>query len=82
MAYKDRFGGTDIRKGKIDNLSIGWDCDGEMEDPKQRYPVFLFTPDMGNTNEHYHIQLDKKQAKLLAKWLQDYLSNGKTRWKK
>lgn len=82
MAYKDRFGITDICTKEYNNLSISWDCDGDREDPKQRYPVLLFTPSMNNTDTHYHIQLDKKEAQKLAKWLQDHLANKKTRWRK
>lgn len=82
MAYKDRYGSTDIRTGRIDNLSIGWDYEDNPEDVKQRKPVFLFTPDMKDTNTHYHIELDRRQARKLRDWLTSYLNNEPTKHKK
>jgi hypothetical protein len=48
MAYRNRFGSTNIRKGRIDNLSINWDFDYNEDSIRECYPVFLFTPDMEN----------------------------------
>lgn len=73
MAYDDKFGITKISKGKIDNLSISWDYESDPDDKTQRRPIFLFTPNMDNTNEHFHIELTRKQARVLSKWLIDYL---------
>ena len=75
MSYKDKYGITPIKKNKIDNFSINWDYDDNPNDKNQRFPVFLFTPDMKDTNTHYHIVLGKNQAKVLRDWLSDYLKD-------
>ncbi len=82
MSYKDRYGSTKLRDTKLDNLSIGWDnfvnSSENFDKPKyakNRIPVFLFTPNMEDTNEHHHIMLNKKQAKVLRDWLNDYLKD-------
>lgn len=73
MAYTDRYGSTTLRKDKIDHLSIAWDYDDDESDKFQRFPVFLFTPDMDNTNNHFHIPLNREQALVLRFWLEDFL---------
>lgn len=75
MAYKHRFGITNIKKSKFSNLSISWDFDNDEKDVGQRMPILFFTPDMSNKNEHHHISLNHKQAKALCKWLGDYLED-------
>jgi len=70
MGYKNKFGNTLINDERFNNLQINWDYD---KDPNKKYPVLLFTPDMQDTNKHYHLALNKKQTKKLLKWLQDYL---------
>lgn len=82
MAYKDRYGITKIRKDRRDNLSIGWDNFVNSaktfdlpKNAKNRIPVFLFTPDMEDTNNHHHIMLNKKQAEILRDWLNAYLKD-------
>lgn len=84
MAYKDRYGITKIRNSKHDNLSIGWDnfknSAKNFADPKfkkNRVPVFLYTPSMEETDTHYHIELNKKQARELRDWLNEYLKDTK-----
>lgn len=77
MAYKNKFGITKIISSKRKNLDISWDCEEDPKDKKQRKPVFLFTPDMDNTINHFHIELDKKQAVKLRDWLNDYLKDKK-----
>ena len=79
MAYKDNYGITKIRSQKIDNLSINWDADNyvSLSPKKLRYPVLLYTPDMNDTNEHYHIRLSRVQAKKLKDWLEAYLKDVK-----
>lgn len=53
-----------LRKNRRNNLHISWDeSDGF---------VFLFTQDMENTGNHYHIKLTDKQAMRLSTFL-----NGK-----
>lgn len=81
MAYKDRYGSTDICDGRIDNLSIGWDYEDDPEDASQRYPVFLFIPDTEHHN-HYHIELDREKAQILRDWLDDFLQNKPTTYRK
>lgn len=79
MSYKKhRYGSTTIRSEQRDNLSIGWDADvyePETCSKSRRYPVFLYTPDMRDLNTHYHISLNKQQAKQLKQWLEDYLED-------
>jgi hypothetical protein len=71
--FGDRYGITQIRDGRRDNLSIGLEYDDNPEDAAQLYPVFLFTPDMRNTIEHHHIPLNVSQAKQLRDWLTQFL---------
>ena len=73
MSYKDRHGSTPINKGKSNNLTIHWDYDDDSEDIKQRTPILFYTPWMEDTNTHYHIRLDKDQAKIMRDWLDEYL---------
>ncbi len=70
MAFSKKFGSTEIKKGRIDNLGISWGYD---IDPKKRFPILFFTPDMTDTNTHYHIQLTTNQARVLKKWLDEFL---------
>lgn len=75
MSYKSKFGITKIINSKYGNLSISWDSqDPNPKNKRGQRPVFLYTPNMDNTNEHYHIALTRKQAKILSKWLIDYLN--------
>jgi hypothetical protein len=60
MGYKNKFGYTKIKSKQINNFIISWDYNTT---PKSKFPVFLFTPDMDDTNNHYHIKLDKTQAR-------------------
>ena len=53
--------GESIRDTERDNLYIGWDDEDGF--------VFLFTPDMGNTDTHYHIELSTKSAARLGLFL-------------
>lgn len=75
MAYKNKFGITKIITSKRNNLDISWDCDDLKS--KNRKPVFLFTPNMDNIINHFHIELSKKQAVKLRDWLADYLKDVK-----
>jgi hypothetical protein len=70
--YKDRFGVTKILG---DNLQISWDYDDNEHDLTQRKATLLYTPDMGNTNTHYHISLDQLQAKNLREWLDEFIAD-------
>ena len=78
MAYKNKYGITKIKSKRIDNFSIGWDYRNyDPNNKRDRFPVFLFTPDMEDTKNHYHIVLDRKQSKILKKWLEDFLKDTK-----
>jgi len=81
MAYKDRFGKTDIIKtSTCEYLGISWDCYDDPDDITQRTPVLLFTPDIDKC-EHYHVGLTREEAQILRDWLTDFLENKETRWK-
>lgn len=58
--------GASIRDTEYNNLYIGWDDEDGF--------VFLFTPDMGNTDTHYHIELTEDQATQLALFLNKKLA--------
>jgi hypothetical protein len=64
----------ELKAGKRDNLQINLDFDFNPLDP---YPVFLFTPNMEDTNQHYHISLNKNEAKALQSWLTKYIQRIK-----
>lgn len=53
--------GENIRDTERDNLYIG--CDDEDGF------VMLFTPDMTNTDTHYHVELSEDRATRLARFL-------------
>lgn len=72
MSYQSKHGITEITSGTIDNLSISVDSDYK-DSPK--YPVLLYTPDMGNKIEHHHIVLTRENAADLLIWLQHYLQD-------
>lgn len=67
MSFKSRFGITNIKNGKIDNFSLSIDENNSIK------PVILYTPDMNNTNEHFHIELSKTEATKLRDWLNSFL---------
>ena len=73
MSYEDKFGITEIRTGQIDRLSLSYDYE---TDPKQRYPVFLYTPDMEDKSHgcphHAHIHFTPEQAKVMRDWFIAY----------
>jgi hypothetical protein len=61
MGYKNKF---------RESLDISWDYD---TNPKKIYPVLLFTPNSKNIDEHFHISLNRREAKILKTWLDEYL---------
>jgi hypothetical protein len=79
MAYKHLHGHTTIRKERLNNLSVSLDYDSN---PKRLYPVLLFTPSMSNLDNHHHIALSKKQARIFRDWLNEYLKDEKKGFKK
>ncbi len=75
MGYRNKYGRTVLKKERFNNLQLGWEYD---RDPKKNFPSLLFTPDMNNSNVHYHIDLrSKKQVQKLHKWLTEYLKDKK-----
>ncbi len=63
-----------IRSGKLNNLGISLEYDNN---PSKKFPVLFFTPDMSNKMNHYHIDLNAKQVKVLRDWLDDFEKNRK-----
>lgn len=63
MAYEDKYSITDIKDSKYNNLIISID---------EKSPVLLYTPNMDNTAEHFHIELNDKEANKLYMWLMQY----------
>jgi len=73
MSYKrHKYGITKIIKNRFNNLQINWDYITTL---KSKHPVLLFTPDMKDTNNHYHIPLTVKQAIKLRDWLNDFIED-------
>ena len=77
MAYKDKHGIIKIKDSTHNNVSISCDYLNEEGEPVEKVPVLLFTPNMEDTSEHFHIVLDKKEAKKLNTWLTDYFKDNK-----
>lgn len=61
-----------IKTGTTDNLSLSCDCDDDYEVVADRFPVMLYTPDMSNTSEHFHISFSDVEAYKLSRWLDKY----------
>lgn len=51
------------------NLQISEDIDLDGKP----IAVLLFTPDMTNTGNHHHIDIDRVRATALKQWLQEFL---------
>ena len=65
-----------LENGRQDNLEISYEpAQPEFNEPVQA--VFLYTPDMKDTDEHYHISLQPYQAKILHRWLTQFLEENK-----
>jgi hypothetical protein len=73
MAYKNKFGITKIVDKKRDNLSVSFDTGTRRIKKDEVGVVFLYTPDM-DTQEHYHIELNRQEASLLKDWLEAFLN--------
>ena len=71
--YSEKFGLLDICDSEYHKLGVGWDYDSDINDEKTA--TFLFTPDMKNTGEHFHIVLNREQATNLRDWLNEYISD-------
>lgn len=57
-----------------DNLQLHLDYD---TDPKKAYPQLFFTPNMDNTDIHYHIPLSIAEARKMRDWLTKFLKGKK-----
>jgi len=69
MSDKKKFAMTEvIRAENHDHLSISHDDHGEGP-----IAVFLYTPDMNNKMNHFHIELNPDQAEVLREWLDRWL---------
>ena len=66
--YSDRFGITKVRESDQDNLTLSIDID---EKPTA---VMLYIPDI-NDHEHFHIHLNKDQAKIMRDWLSAFIED-------
>ena len=75
MAYKDRFGVTQIRSMRIDNLSVSWDC--SPGDETKKHAVFLYTQDMGYSAHHHHIKMERDKVEFLRNNLLNSLKESK-----
>ena len=73
MSYKSKVGFTALKSQKFDNLSINYDADYDMNNKKQRYAIFLYTPDMDHTDIHYHVAMDLKTCIKLRDWLNQHI---------
>lgn len=62
-----------LRSDKRDNLVISEDVDFD-ETPQA---VLLYTPDMDDTSDHSHIELDINQAEKMYAWLGRFLLKHK-----
>lgn len=62
-----------LRTGRRDNLDISRDTDMDGGP----IAVFLFTPDMDDTSDHYHIELDLETCGKLHDWLGRFLRDNK-----
>lgn len=74
MSYQNKFGITKIIDKKRDNLSVSFDTGTRRFKEDEVGVVFLYTPDMDNTQEHFHIELTRQEASLLKDWLGAFLS--------
>ena len=75
MSFQDRYGSTKIVNRKLDNLSISFDCGTRRFRTDEVGAVFLYTPDMTNTSDHYHIEIKREEAIILKEWLELFLKN-------
>lgn len=75
MSYRSKHGITPVRRGKLNALSISRDFNFN---PEKTYPVLLFTPHMDNTDEHFHIELNRAQALKLRDWLTQWLNDSRS----
>lgn len=60
-----------VRDDRQDNLQLNEDTGRHSEEP---VAVFLFTPDMDNLTDHYHIELDVAQARRTYDWMGEFLA--------
>lgn len=73
MSSKDRYMITKIRDTKYDNVSLSID-ENMDKDEFEVAMVMLYTPDMNNTMDHYHVTFDRERVIALRDWCNDFLS--------
>lgn len=76
MSYRNKYGITKIMRKWNAGLDISWDANNLNGPKNRRHPILLFVSDYSD-GTHYHIELNKTQAKKLHKWLTDYLKDCK-----
>lgn len=59
-----------IRDKPLDNIGMSID---ESVENDEICAMMLFTPDMGDTDEHFHISFDREQATALRNWFNKFL---------
>lgn len=79
MAYKDKYGITEIKETTINALTVSTDEDLDSNGFPCPCAVLLYTPSMGDPDTHYHIPLDFKEARKLKKWLHKFLKEHKVK---
>jgi hypothetical protein len=78
MSYSDKYGITEVFKRKVgdsfETLSISWDFESNEENRKERAAVLLHVP-CEDSDDHSHIVLNIKQAKIMRDWLDSYIKD-------
>jgi hypothetical protein len=70
MSYEDKYGITTIRNNMMNYLEVNKDT-GSGNEP---IAVLFFTPDMLFVDDHFHIELNVKEAKKMAEWLNKFVA--------
>jgi uncharacterized membrane protein YcaP (DUF421 family) len=81
MSYESKYGGTEIFRRKVgdsfESLSISWDYEEKEENRAERAAVLLHIP-YEDKEDHSHISLNLKQAKIMRDWLDSYIKDLET----
>jgi hypothetical protein len=73
MSFYNRYGVTKIKEEMRDNLSISFDSGIPGIPDSEVGAVFLYTPEMDNAENHYHITLNRDQIEIIRDWCDDFL---------
>jgi len=76
MSFENKFGITKLIEGRRNNLSVSFDTDTPRIKKDEVGMVFLYTPDMEDTNTHYHITLNKDEILILKNWIDSFLNES------